>query len=118
MRTSCGDYLADIALHNHRTTSSAHMHINVPALVQVDWQRYKRDTTAKDRQETGTQHMSRNKVVLACMIIQPPATVQMEQRWENRVTFSREVTDLFGLPQPTFDFRYDEKTKHTVVRLS
>lgn len=36
---------------------------------------------------------------------------QMQQRFDNHVSFSRDVTDLFGMPQPTFHFSYDEASK-------
>ncbi|KAI9373406.1 pyranose 2-oxidase [Aspergillus egyptiacus] len=29
---------------------------------------------------------------------------RVESRWENRVTFSKKLTDAYGMPQPTFDF--------------
>ncbi|MEU2718615.1 pyranose oxidase [Streptomyces sp. NPDC007205] len=41
-----------------------------------------------------------------------------ESRWENRIAFSDDNFDLFGLPQPTFEFTLsaeDRKTQHAMM---
>jgi len=41
----------------------------------------------------------------------------VEPRKVNRVWFSKDVTDRFGMPQPTFDFTLSEKDKKVVNRM-
>ncbi|KAL4738180.1 pyranose 2-oxidase [Aspergillus similis] len=42
---------------------------------------------------------------------------RVETRWRNRVTFSKKLTDAYGMPQPTFDFALSTKDRLELHRM-
>ncbi|KAL4746045.1 hypothetical protein BDW72DRAFT_207697 [Aspergillus terricola var. indicus] len=54
-----------------------------------------------------------------CTIVDLRYFGRVETQWRNRVTFSKKLTDAYGMPQPTFDFKLSTKDRlesHKMMR--